>query len=160
MLQLLLKENVILMSDEVVYIFLDIDGVLNNDLARKAHQNNDVRVISNDNLLEFVNLINNIKKEYLIILTSTWRYSIDNINLLKKFLNDYGLLLFDCLDTDQSKSRGKLIIEYCQKRNISFDNILIFDDANISELSSRLIKCDFKLGLTKRETTFALKLLK
>lgn len=148
------------MNNELVYIFLDVDGVLNNDAARRLHPGNDMRILSNDNLKELTYLINKINKKYLIILISTWRYSIDNIDLLKQSLNNYGLSLFDCLDIDDTKSKGKLIIEYCQKRNILFDNILILDDAYISELSNRLVKCNFKSGLTRYETEYALKLLK
>ena len=148
------------MNDELVYIFLDVDGVLNNDAARKLHQGNDMRILSDDNLNEFANLINKINKKYLIVLISTWRYSIDNIDLLKKSLNNYGLSLLDCLDIDDTKSKGELIIEYCQKRDILFDNILILDDAYLSELSNRLVKCNFKFGLTRYEIEYALKLLK
>lgn len=148
------------MNNELVYIFLDVDGVLNNDAARKLHQGNDMRILSDDNLNEFSNLINKINKKYLIVLISTWRYSIDNINILKKSLNNYGLSLFDCLDIDDTKSKGELIIDYCQKRDILFDNILILDDAYISELSNRLVKCNFKFGLTRYEIEYALKLLK
>lgn len=148
------------MNNELVYIFLDIDGVLNNDAARRLHPGNDMRILSNDNLKELTYLINKINKKYLIILISTWRYSIDNIDLLKQSLNNYGLSLFDCLDIDDTKSKGELIIKYCQKRNILFDNILILDDAYIGELSNRLVKCNFKFGLTRYETEYALKLLK
>lgn len=148
------------MNDELVYIFLDVDGVLNNDAARKLHQGNDMRILSDDNLNEFSNLINKINKKYLIVLISTWRYSIDNINILKKSLDKYGLSLFDCLDIDDTKCKGELIIEYCHKRNILVDNILILDDAYISELSNRLVKCNFKFGLTRYEIEHALKLLK
>lgn len=148
------------MNNELVYIFLDIDGVLNSDAARKLHQGNDMRILSNDNLNEFSNFINKINRKYLIVLTSTWRYSIDNIDLLKQSLNNYGLSLFDCLDIDDTKSKGELIIEYCKKRGILFDNILILDDAYISELSDRLVKCNFKFGLTRYEIEYALKLLK
>lgn len=148
------------MNDELVYIFLDVDGVLNNDAARKLHQGNDMRILSDDNLNEFSNFINKINKKYLIVLISTWRYSIDNIDLLKKSLNNYGLSLFDCLDIDDTKSKGELIIDYCQKRDILFDNILILDDAYISELSNRLVKCNFEFGLTRYEIEYALKLLK
>ena len=148
------------MNDETVYIFLDIDGVLNNDMARKKYRGTDMRMLNDNNLAELANLVNKINKHYLIVLISTWRYYIDNIIILKKSLNKYGLSLSDCLDIDHTKSRGELIIEYCQKRNILFNNILILDDTYIGELSTRLVKCNFKFGLTKQETENALKLLR
>lgn len=119
-----------------------------------------MRMLNDNNLAELANLVNKINKHYLIVLISTWRYYIDNINILKKSLNKYGLSLSDCLDIDHTKSRGELIIEYCQKRNILFNNILILDDTYIGELSTRLVKCNFKFGLTKQETENALKLLR
>ena len=72
------------MNDETVYIFLDIDGVLNNDMARKKYRGTDMRMLNDNNLAELANLVNKINKHYLIVLISTWRYYIDNINILKK----------------------------------------------------------------------------
>ena len=74
------------MNDETVYIFLDIDGVLNNDMARKKYRGTDMRMLNDNNLAELANLVNKINKHYLIVLISTWRYYIDNINILKMFL--------------------------------------------------------------------------
>lgn len=158
---LLLIEDVIKMqnNERIIYIFLDVDGVLNNNLDRKKYRGNDMRIICDDNLLQFINLINKIENEYLIVLTSTWRYSIDNINVLKKALNKYDLKLSDYLDIDQSKSRGEMIIEYCQQRNILHDDIIIIDDGYIAELPDRLVKCNYDSGLTSNEVENALMLL-
>ena len=64
-----------------MYIFLDIDGVLNNDMARKKYRGTDMRMLNDNNLAELANLVNKINKHYLIVLISTWRYYIDNINI-------------------------------------------------------------------------------
>lgn len=146
-------------NERIIYIFLDVDGVLNNNQVRKKYRGNDMRIICDDNLLQFVDLINKIEDKCLIVLTSTWCYSIDNINILKKALNKYDLKLSDYLDIDQSKSRGKMIIEYCQQRNILHDDIIIIDDGYISELPDRLIKCDYNLGMTSNELKKALAFL-
>ena len=137
------------MLERTIYIFFDVDGVLNNHQARKKYQGREMRIICDDNLLQFVELINKIEDKYLIVLTSTWRYSPDSINTLKK-----------ALDIAQSKTRGKIIMEYCQQRNILYDDIIIIDDSDIVELPERLIKCDYNCGLTNNEVKKALMLLK
>ncbi|MCB6707030.1 hypothetical protein LI094_10850 [[Clostridium] saccharogumia] len=86
------------MLERTIYIFLDVDGVLNNHQARKKYRGREMRIICDDNLLQFVELINKIEDKYLIVLTSTWRYSIDSINILKKAFNKYNLKLSNCLD--------------------------------------------------------------
>ena len=158
---LLLTEDVIKMqnNERIIYIFLDVDGVLNNNQVRKKYCGSDMRIICDDNLLQFINLINKIENEYLIVLTSTWRYSIDNMNVLKKALNKYNLKLSDYLDIGQSKSRGEMVIEYCQQRNILHDDIIIIDDGHIVELPDRLVKCNYDSGLTSNEVENALMLL-
>ncbi len=156
---LLLIENVIKMLERIIYIFLDVDGVLNNHQARKKYHGNDMRIICDDNLLQFVDLVNKIEDMYLIVLTSTWRYSIDSINILKQALNKYDLKLYDYLDTNQFKSRGEMIVEYCQQKNILYDDIIIIDDGYISGLSDRLIKCDYNLGITSNDVKKALTFL-
>ena len=147
------------MLERAIYIFLDVDGVLNNHQARKKYRGREMRIICDDNLLQFVELINKIEDKYLIVLTSTWRYSIDSINILKKALNKYNLKLSNCLDIAQSKTRGKIIMEYCQQRNILYDDIIIIDDSDIVELPERLIKCDYNCGLSNNEVKKALMLL-
>lgn len=147
------------MLERTIYIFLDVDGVLNNHQARKKYRGREMRIICDDNLLQFVELINKIEDKYLIVLTSTWRYSIDSINILKKAFNKYNLKLSDYLDIDQSKSRGEMIIEYCQQRNILHDDIIIIDDGYIAELPDRLVKCNYDSGLTSNEVENALMLL-
>lgn len=139
------------MTDEIIYIFLDVDGVLNNDKARKAYRGNDMRILSEDNLLELSNLINSINHECRIVLISTWRYSHDNVNVLNRALKKYQLSLFNCLDINHSKSKSELIIKYCKQKNITFSNIIIIDDGLIDDgliddLSNHLVKCDFRLG--------------
>ena len=51
-------------------------------------------------------------------------------------------------------------MEYCQQRNILYDDIIIIDDSDIVELPERLIKWDYNCGLTNNEVKKALMLLK
>lgn len=146
-------------SERIIYIFLDVDGVLNNNQDRKKYRDSEMRIICEANLLQFVDLINRIENKCLIILTSTWRYSIDSIKILKKALNKYNLKLYDYIDIDYFKSRGEMIVEYCQQKNILHDDIIIIDDGCVTELSERLIKCNYDLGLTSKEVERAIKLL-
>lgn len=121
-----------------------------------------MQVIDEQNLINLNKLIKTIKKEdnCSIILNSSWQLVNENIDILKSYLNKYDLRIDDYLKIDNQKNKGELIIEYCNKHQISFLDILVIDDGMISEIKDRLIKCDFNHGSTEVELQKAIKLLK
>ena len=145
---------------KTIYLFLDVDGVLNNQkIIQKTKK---MQVIDEQNLINLNKLIKIIKTEYncLIILNSSWQLVNENIDILKSYLNRYNLRIDDYLKIDNQKNKGELIIEYCNKYQIPPFNILILDDGMISEIQDRLIKCNFSQGFTEVDLKKAIKLLK
>ena len=145
---------------KTIYLFLDVDGVLNNQ--KIIQESKKMQVIDEQNLINLNKLIKIIKTEYncLIILNSSWQLVNENIDILKSYLNRYNLRIDDYLKINNQKNKGELIIEYCNKYQIPPVNILILDDGMISEIKGRLIKCDFNHGFTEVELQKAIKLLK
>lgn len=145
---------------KTIYLFLDVDGVLNNQ--KIIQESKKMQVIDEQNLINLNKLIKIIKTEYncLIILNSSWQLVNENIDILKSYLNRYNLRIDDYLKIDNQKNKGELIIEYCNKYQIPPFNILILDDGMISEIKDRLIKCNFNQGFTEVELQKAIKLLK
>lgn len=145
---------------KTIYLFLDVDGVLNNQ--KIIQESKKMQVIDEQNLINLNKLIKIIKTEYncSIILNSSWQLVNENIDILKSYLNKYDLRIDDYLKIDNQKDKGELIIEYCNKYQIPPFNILILDDGMISEIKDRLIKCNFNQGFTEVELKKAIKLLK
>lgn len=145
---------------KTIYLFLDVDGVLNNQ--KIIQESKKMQVIDEQNLINLNKLIKIIKTEYncLIILNSSWQLVNENIDILKSYLNRYNLRIDDYLKIDNQKNKGELIIEYCNQYQIPPLNILILDDGMISEIKDRLIKCNFNQGFTEVELQKAIKLLK
>lgn len=145
---------------KTIYLFLDVDGVLNNQ--KIIQETKKMQVIDEQNLINLNKLIKIVKKEYnyLIILNSSWQLVNENINILKSYLNKYNLKIDDYLKIDNQKNKGELIIEYCDKHQISSLDILVIDDGMISEIKDRLIKCNFNQSFTELELQKAIKLLK
>ena len=145
---------------KMIYLFLVVDGVLNNQ--KIIQETKKMQIIAEQNLINLNKLIKTIKKEdnCSIILNSSWQLVNENIDILKSYLNKYDLRIDDYLKIDNQKNKGELIIEYCNKHQISFLDILVIDDGMISEIKDRLIKCDFNHGFTEVELQKAIKLLK
>ena len=98
---------------KTIYLFLDVDGVLNNQ--KIIQETKKMQVIDEQNLINLNKLIKIIKKEdnCSIILNSSWQLVNENIDILKSYLNKYDLRIDDYLKIDNQKNKGELIIEYC-----------------------------------------------
>ena len=141
---------------KTIYLFLDVDGVLNNQ--KIIQETKKMQVIDEQNLINLNKLIKIIKKEdnCSIILNSSWQLVNENIDILKSYLNKYDLRIDDYLKIDNQKNKG----EYCNKHQISSLDILVIDDGMIREIKDCLIKCNFNHGFTEVELQKAIKLLK
>lgn len=145
---------------KTIYLFLDVDGVLNN--LKIIQKTKKMTIIDEQNLINFNNLVKIIEKENhcLIVLNSSWQLVNENIKFLKSYLNKYNLKIYDYLKNDNQINKGQLIAKYCKKQQISPLDILIIDDSPLEILKERLVKCKFDDGFTKTELDKALKLLK
>lgn len=141
------------MEKKQIYIFLDVDGVLNNEASAKlsSKKTND---LSAENIMRLRDLINIIQARYIpiIVISSSWRYTSNGVNVLKKHLAQYNLHIDDILDLKRLSCRGEEIKSYCQNHGISSDSVLILDDdSDMGDMAERHIKTYVRDGLTYKE---------
>ena len=113
----------------ILYVFLDVDGVLNNTSAFKLNKKT-IFVLSHENMVAYQYLIDKLRERYeiMVILSSTWRTCQTGMNKLAKYSKKYnGLKLYDKTPNSHIR-RCEEIENYCNNRNISLEDILIIDD--------------------------------
>lgn len=140
-----------------VYIFLDVDGVLNNiNHYKKQHekyggrffcQNMPFNPKSLENLRDIID-----KTGGQIVLTSSWRKSAPCMTVLEARLCEYGIKIFD--KTGDTGSRGNEIIDWLFEHTGEGDEFIIIDDELYDVLDSfnesRIVKIDPRVGLDKK----------
>lgn len=133
----------------ILYIFLDVDGVLNN-VAAFALNDEKILTLSEECLFNYQYLVDKLRKKYevRVILSSTWRFNKRGIDKLKEYEDRYDALkLYDSIPISHDYREDE-IKKYCNKHNINYKDILIIDDALMSnELFNRSIKTDTFDGL-------------
>lgn len=94
---------------KTIYLFLDVDGVLNN--LKIIQKTKKMTIIDEQNLINFNNLVKIIEKENhcLIVLNSSWQLVNENIKFLKSYLNKYNLKIYDYLKNDNQINKGQLL---------------------------------------------------
>ena len=150
------------------YIFLDIDGVLNNrQHYRRCHKKYGGRFIC-ENMPFNPRSLKNLKRivkytDAKIILSSSWRMSKECMTILKARLIEYGMKIYDVtkvIDGD----RGREITCYINDKEIGlvFDGsrVIIIDD-NIKDIKnhfdkSYIVKTNPNKGLTYFKTLEAI----
>ena len=142
-----------------LYIFLDVDGVLNNyNHYSKQHekyggkffmQNMPFNPKSLQNLRKIID-----KTGAQIVLTSSWRKSAPCMTVLEARLCEYGIKIYD--KTGDVGSRGNEIIDWLFENTIDGDEFIIIDDElyDLQESFSdmRIYKIDPKYGLDRKAT--------
>lgn len=140
-------------------IFLDIDGVLNNESTRARAPNSAVGIN-----MGMVSIFKRIIEETdaKIVLSSAWR--------LYPKIHDY---LWGCLGQDikercvgmtpssWSDYRGREIKQWLESnKNIEIDSFIILDDCNDMEpFSDRLIQTSWQTGITTEHADKAIEML-
>lgn len=153
----------------IYYIFLDIDGVLNDEVhIEKCYEMNGGYPMSMNHtpfdpkaLTNLMNLVKKLRKvgEPRIILSSTWRLHEVDIEIVESRIAEYGLQLFDKTPYINS-NRGQEIKEYLKdKRDYRF--IILDDDKfDIEDLyPTELILVDRIYGLSVSDINKALNIL-
>ena len=133
----------------ILYIFLDVDGVLNNTAAFELNKDT-IFVLSHENLVAYQYLVDKLKEKYdvKVILSSTWRMYKTGLNKLAKFSKKYSGLKFYAKTSDSHKYRDIEIKRFCDNHNINYDDILIIDDDPITnELYKRHLQTNCFDGL-------------
>ena len=141
------------MSKPILYIFLDVDGVLNNTAAFSL-SNDRMLALSEECLFNYQYLVDKLRQKYevRVILSSTWRFNKIGFDKLKQYEDKYDALkLYDSTPISHDH-REKEIKRYCDENKIEYKDILIIDDALITnELKDRSIKTNMFDGLRMSE---------
>lgn len=136
-----------------LYIFLDVDGVLNNTAAFSL-SNDRMLALSEECLFNYQYLVDKLRQKYevRVILSSTWRFNKIGFDKLKQYEDKYDALkLYDSTPISHDH-REKEIKRYCDENKIEYKDILIIDDALITnELKDRIIKTNMFDGLRMSE---------
>lgn len=128
-----------------MFIFLDVDGVLNNLYSLRRGEDLDLGLLQN---LKF--LVNRIKPS--IILSSTWRLSSAHKAKLRQAFIASGIPLWIGQTQDlPNKERREEINEFILERNI--DKCIIIDDDSSAFPKDHIVptlevRTDFRGGLT------------
>lgn len=155
---------------ELVFIFLDVDGVLNNEnyivkCYNKHHKPMSMNHVPFDpkclnNLMILVQQIQQLDYDVNIILSSTWRLNEIDYNIVDARLAEYGLSL-NGKTSYIDGIRGIEIEDFLQDK--CYTNFIILDD-DIFDIQdyfpNNLVKTNFKTGLTKHNVKQALKIIK
>ena len=131
----MIKNNEIETNKKTLYVFLDVDGVLNNSGAFKLNKDT-IYVLSHGNLICYEYLIDKLEEKYniKIILSSSWRCYKTGLNKPSKHSKKYkGLNFIDKTKKWYGNNRRDEILEYCKAHNISLKNILVIDDELIKD---------------------------
>lgn len=157
-----MTEDVEINRKNIFYIFLDIDGVLNNETyTLKCYEKHKQPMSMNwvpfdpkciDNLYILCNMIKQLNMKPLIVLSSTWRLHEIDIEIVKARLAEYGLRIYDktpYIDQERGKE-----IDYWLKQHNDYIDYLILDDESFDitgDLKQHLIKTTYKSGFNRRQ---------
>lgn len=156
------------------YIFLDVDGVLNNkQYYTKMHkkyggrffcQNMPFNPRSLKNLRKLIDAVDGY-----VVITSSWRRNEACMAVLEARLTEYGIKIFDMTSINAGR-RGEEIKEWL-KDNYNIvklnhkDTMLIIDDEKYDivdcfDEDKYFVKTDERYGLTNRKVREAIKKVK
>lgn len=146
------------------YIFLDVDGVLNNRHTRT--RTGEGWCFVDDFLVARVRKIVDATGA-LIVLSSTWRdewnvedesHNGSDFNELRAKFREFGMDFYDRTGAWQTRGRGWEILEWLQGRDV--ESFVILDDwDDMGPISSHLIWTNPSLGLTEEQVQEAIEIL-
>ncbi len=159
----------------IYYIFLDIDGVLNDEIyIEKCYDMNGGYPMSTSyvpfdpkTLFNLMNLVQKIRlvsdEEPRIVLSSTWRLRETDTEIVKARIAEYGLRLFDKTPYIHSE-RGLEIKSFLNKQNLDENDykFVILDDDKFdieTIYADNLVYVNRIYGLSVSDVNKALKIL-
>lgn len=155
------------------YIFLDIDGVLNNEYYTKLcyekfHRKhpffcNNVP-FDPSSLIQLAYLCNYIRSkddEPYVVLTSSWRLHDADREIAAARLEEYNIQIKDITTKDTYLERGEQIKQYLDKIDHPVDFVILDDESfDIKEyFPDELVLTDSRIGFTSEEKTKAKEIL-
>lgn len=142
------------MEHRKIFLFLDIDGVLNTSAQWKRMYS-----LNSDCIARFADYVHSLPSEDVkIILTSSWKNGFDpagrhspQIRELTEKLAAHNLTILGKTENDKSEDRAKEINDYIKKHHLEQQTcIVIDDDPNIfhSKLSNncKMLLTDARVG--------------
>lgn len=152
---------------KLFFIFLDVDGVLNNeDYIEECYEKNGHHAMHMNHvpfdpkcLENLMILVNKLREKYSveIILSSTWRLHEIDYEIVNARIAEYGLSLFDRTKY-MGNIRGLEIKDYLDN-NKKCKNFLIIDDDPfdiVTYFKDNLVLTNFKTGFNKEALDLAL----
>lgn len=143
-----------------MFIFLNVDGVLNNDKDFFNHNINNLLIFEcgvhlNKKCLENLVVLMSIFKNAKIIITSEWRNTELYRSILELTLKYYNINIYSYVDiNDEIKSDTKFfrlfnIKKFIKTHNIHYDNIIVLDSLHLVGLYN-YIYINSEYGLTAK----------
>ena len=162
-------------AKEKIYIFLDVDGVLNSDryieiLNKDGYRGDTDREFDPIVMKCLKDLVRykSDKYKYQFVISSSWRVMFSDCDYIEKCLISSNIISeYDFVDRTPvfrdgpRKKRSEEISAYCDLYNIPEENIIIIDDDeyDLLDLKGRLIKCNQKYGFDKSKLKEAKRLI-
>lgn len=165
-------------------IFLDVDGVLNNEkysmfiykiLGRKRYikkMNKDFDIFDLRSVRYVAKLIDYFEGDIKLVISSTWRTNKKAVNkIIEKlsiFMKSYNVPV-DVTEVDKNRIRGLEIQHYLENNNLLDSKYVIIDDDtadiigdkyNGMDFNPHFVWCNNKYGFQRKEYKKALKILK
>lgn len=132
------------------FLFLDVDGVLNNGSWAMEMYERGVRVFRDGLLFEpsLVQLRRIVDETGVtIVVSSSWRLDPEACERLREWLAKYGMVIHDqtpCVGVE----RGEDITAWFKKHPGRYRYIILDDDDDMSRHMKHLIRTEFNMGLT------------
>lgn len=165
-------------------IFLDVDGVLNNEkyscfmyklLGKDKYYkkiNKDFDMFDLRSVRYVAKLIDYFEGDIKLVISSTWRTNKKAVNkIIEKlsiFMKSYNVLV-DVTEVDKNRIRGIEIQHYLENNNLLNSDYVIIDDDTADiigdkyegiDFNPHFVWCDNKYGFQRKEYKKALKILK
>lgn len=132
------------MSDKKIkYLFLDIDGVLNNPTAMDLANNEEI--FSDENFANYQHLYKFLSQKYevRVVLSSSWRSNPRLLKIIENYREKAAdkscLAIFD-KTPDSWRKREEEFEEYLEEKNISYKDIIILDDSFMPDFTQSSVK--------------------
>lgn len=140
------------------FLFLDIDGVMNNSEMWNLPIE---QQISEDKIKLLKNIIDATDCE--IVLSSTWRIIDRHKHIVGRNLTKYDIDLMYETPLLNEGNRGdeiKLFLKPFAKNNVPFKFVILDDDKDMNEYTdTNLVKIDCNTGLTESDVEKAISIL-
>ena len=149
-------------TDKKKLIFLDVDGVLNSDtywMSLDEEEKYSLRHLDRNAIKKLKRIVDKTGAE--IVVSSTWRKFKEDMDVLSDSLYVYGLSVMSKTPVLYNKERGDEISAWFESHPDFKDAVYVIldDDADMNVHMDRLVKTDYRYGLTDSKAEKAIEML-